>query len=570
MSFLLRYLLYRGKYVCLFSVSIFSTFCFAQPEPPLSTIVDQYNVNSRLTTPEIESTLIGALNYLKHRQVTQKKYKIKKQDFIIPKLGKNYWLSGLRSSISNSQIVKEKHILGGWPSFVCFQPSVSTAFFQPFLTATDYNLFSTASSAYCLNYFDDQLLLNDKRFVEKMKTGALHAIEIFKRGESYSFWPKQDESGISVNPPNIPIRLMDFRIKIFKTTGLWGVNIYKDANLLNEWILMIYNKSLNKIGGQALFNIPNDSDDTSMALIIKYLLGGHQEDLSSDQNNVALKSLIAFRDSGRKKFDNHNSLSSTGAFLTWHKNENIFVFDESEKGIIPLEVNNIDIVVNANVLLALSLYGLTEAPGYNRTMEMVTKLIENKTWQENILYYPEKLWFPYSLSRFVRNGNIENSELLDQLPKLLNDILTDQIHFEEKHQHLKGVFPAFDSKNYLLSTVLGLNTLLNLGRERAEKIGKEKKYDSLVHHSIKYILRNKIKDKQISRKSNLATYFWKSGPLYSFSIQNLAHWYSNSQMTSMVTEALAKYVMEFDKDSAKSSKLYIAENQGKLNLLEKP
>jgi len=56
-------------------------------------------------------------------------------------------------------------------------------------------------------------------------------------------------------------------------------------------------------------------------------------------------------------------------------------------------------------------------------------------------------------------------------------------------------------------------------------------------------------------------YFWLSGPLYSSSVQDLAHWYSNSQNTALVLEAFTKYLLKYQ-DNNSSKKMIIGKKGG--------
>lgn len=86
----------------------------------------------------------------------------------------------------------------------------------------------------------------------------------------------------------------------------------------------------------------------------------------------------------------------TGTFLTWFRDEHLPIFTNPEKGIIPLGVNNVDLIINANALFALSLAKKTSYPGFAEAIRFIADLIIQKSWQHASHYYPENYVFPYA------------------------------------------------------------------------------------------------------------------------------------------------------------------------------
>lgn len=506
---------------------------------------------SEIKNIEIEECILGALNFLKNKQVTKDHYKVNHYDFKTASNSSFNMLGVCRSFLGN-YIIREKHMENTWPSFVSFLPGKSISQFQPFYVASDYNLFTTASTAYPLFLFDDKKLPPDSQFITEMRVNAVQGIEKFKRGSSYNFWTSKKSKGLKYTysaPDNIPIWIITIRKRLNDATGLLGLGNIRESDIITNWIDTIYNRDINKSGNIAMFNIPNDSDDSSLAMLIKYLSLKNDHTISSTDDFGTINSFVRFRDINRSKRDRYNLdfSQNTGAFLTWHKNDSIEDFSIPENGIIPLKVNNIDITVNSNVLHFLSIAGLTDIPGFMETSLFIATVIKEKKWHNTSLYYPEKLWFPYCLSKAIRDGGLNVPQINELLPEFVSQIIEMQQDFESKHPSLKGAFPVFDSISYNLSTALGLNTLLNLGRENAVKSGNQELFDEIIKNSLDFLLKSKKEHVAAKKYFCRKEIFWISGPLFSSSVQDLAHWFSNSQNTALVLEAFTKYLLDYHK-----------------------
>ena len=233
--------------------------------------------------------------------------------------------------------------------------------------------------------------------------------------------------------------------------------------------------------------------------------------------------------------------------MTWLKDEELPTFSFPEKGILPLSVNNVDIVINANVLFAMTLAHKQTSPGYHDAMRLLAQTIENYTWHDLSLYYPQKYIFPYAISRVWRDAGVREPLLDFSMSQLMVQILNEVIHAENQSTRPSGAFPVNKFNNYQQSTALGLITLLNLGRKMAEKCGLSKEYDDIVNKAVNFLISSCIPGRARQNKtgqvfSGITPNYWESGILYSSSLQQLAHWRSHAQTTSLVLEALAKYI----------------------------
>lgn len=497
----------------------------------------------------LSEAITGGLLYLRTRQVARGRYRMFPCDFSISQNCTQYFSSILRSFLGN-WLFREYHQEGAWPSVVSFLPLEGPKFWHPFFMATDYNLFTTATTAFCLSYFDESGLPEEMKFIEQMKLKAFEAAKQYKSGLTYNFWTYNRKPGVPFpvsSPPNIPIFIVGLRWVIINAFNIWHFPPINESSLLYEWLKIIIKSPENSTGIYSLFNIPNDSDDNALANILYMRNGRKIASEYIDTTGIMIMSL--YRDIDRLKKDRLNSAigTNTGAFLTWHKDENHPVFSNPESGTIPFGTNNVDLVINANVLLALTLAGLNEIPGYQSAINLIARASEDKLWKKERIYYPEKLWFPYAVSRLVREGGLSEATLNSVLPKILVDLMEEQYLYESAHPELEGAFPPSDSVSRVLSTALGLNVLLNLGRQHAEKAGVADRYDNLIHKSLVFLLKNRHTHplKSIRGFEKNILYHWPSGPLFSSSIHELAHWYSNSLTTSLVLEAFTKYILGF-------------------------
>ncbi|MCK5686655.1 hypothetical protein KAJ27_21135, partial [bacterium] len=333
-----------------------------------------------------------------------------------------------------------------------------------------------------------------------------------------------------------------------------------------EWVSECLNKELNTSGASALFNIPNDADDTSTAvalqLIRKQLSDKYTDDPffnNSHNFEIDLPALMlasSYRDIGRldKYEDGRDSWKgkNSGAFLTWYRDETMPIFSSPQKGIIPLGKNNVDAVVNANVVFALGLAGKKDVPGYKESIKLLNRAIEERTWPRCGLYYPQYVIFPYVVSRAFRDGG--NNGLKTGMKTLLDDLLTIQKEYGDKKSSHKGAFPGGEDKTDYLATALGVTSLLNIGIDIAREEGKLIPYNKAIKDGIYYLLKNRKKYKvknfdtvgrdKLSEK--ISGYTWDCGLFFSASFWDLAHWRSEAYTNAMVLEAFTKYLLGYE------------------------
>ncbi len=496
----------------------------------------------------LESALLGGVLYLKEKQVGTMPYRMTPADFIERHTCNTTLLSRVRSFVGN-YVVREKHLEGTWPSVVSFIPSVGPKAWQPFFMATDYNAFTTATIGQILFRINDSALPQNMKFLDEMRINSLVASDQFRNCYGYNFWLKRPLSNhnISVSSPlNIPIWMIDIRKRFSDATNIGKLPEFDESDLLDAWMDRIYNKKENAWGGTALFNVPNDSDDTSLAMILKmkffqtYGLTLHEGD------SLALFMLAKYRDTDRYEKDRHNQHLSneTHAFLTWHRHEHNPLFSEPEAGVLPLAINNIDLVVNSNILRALGMANLKHLRGFDESLSVISALAHGGLWKKCLLYYPEALWLPYSFAKAVREGNIQSEIAINTLITLMRDMLQEKRLFEIQHPDVYGAFPPSDSVSFSLSTALGLNALIYMGEEIAQEAGLVEYYRTSIDNAVAFLVKHK-RNAGISKLGPQVmhtTNYWPSGPIFSSSIKQLASWYSNALTTALAVEALSHVI----------------------------
>lgn len=160
------------------------------------------------------------------------------------------------------------------------------------------------------------------------------------------------------------------------------------------------------------------------------------------------------------------------------------------------------------------------------------------------IYYPEKLFFAYAFSRAVKESGLHIPEIDTVLPLLMKDLIQEQILFEQRHPELQGAFAPFDSINTVLATAIGLNAMLNLGKNNATKAGMEREYEEIITHSVNFLIKQRREVAGFLNNKKQPMYYWPSGVLFASSISELAYWYSDALTTGIVIEALSQFAIE--------------------------
>jgi len=533
-------------------------------------------IKARSQNPDIKRTIMGILVYLDDMQVRNRPGTRSsffdssdtgdgcdgKVEFNLPHIQKALFLPAMPP-------IKVRNVEGEWESTVHFMPKKFGSNGKSLIAIPDSNLFVPAFVSYPLFLFRENTSPAERRITNMLKL-CWNIDKKYKRGDAYNFWlPMKDHPDFS-GPCNIPLEkaitplakaYINPKLKFIFGKLAKGMNVPPP-----DWVITCLDKTQNQTGAAALFNIPNDSDDTATAVAIQKiknsLLYAYKDDaFFNDAANFAVDTkamgvTLSFRDTGRnpKKEDGRDAWkgANTGAFMTWLLDENQPTFSQTDKGVIPLEKNNVDAVVNSNVLLALGLLNMKDAPGCAEACAVVSKAIFQRTWPGSGLYYPQFMIFPYTASRAYRDGGIE--ALKPAMKWLMKDVIHHQNSYAAKYPKKTGAFPGGEDLTDFVSTALGVITLLNIGIENAREENMEAQYKAAMDAGINYLLntrkKHRIKNDETFRNEygNKGLYGikWDSGLFFSASFWDLAHWRSEPFCNAMALEAFSKYIMAYE------------------------
>ena len=537
-------------------------------------------IKERSENPEIKKTIMGALLYLDDTQIRNRpgkqspRYDASSGDGCKGEIKFSFGKKSVHVPVPGMKVANEE---GEWANFIHLGPlflgSEAEGKLPPGIQ--DSNLFVTAFTSYPLYLFDEKSLPEDKKVIKEMKKRAMKNIRGYKRGDGYNFWKVREGKSSDVkvvSPTNIPGKRLE-KINYLLTHKPWKQILSPFTSPLDvamkEWLELVSDEEKNPYGSDAFFNIPNDADDTSVAVAAEKL-HAMEYDPNSDNpyysnpdnfkvDTEALLKLEDFRDVSRGKSSRFDSWKgeNTGAYMTWLKDENLETFKSPETGVIPSAVNLVDEVVNANAVFSMALNGFKDGEGYKDACKLIENAVDEKHWQKVGLYYPQRMIFPYSASRAFRDGGANGAVMRRSMKKLLKDVLEDQANFVKENPDKEGAFPGGFDKTTHLSTALGVIFLLNVGKDVADEAGLGKEYDKAMKDGINYLLKEgksyKIKNKDTFNRENEEVgkkdkaLRWQEGLFFAGDPQNATQWVSEAYTTSMVLEAMGKYAMAYDK-----------------------
>lgn len=526
-------------------------------------------IKARMADQRLSQTILGALAFLEDRQVRNRPGKLS-CEFDSSEVGDgcktllSFNLPFLENiGIKAPKDLPAKNRLGEWASYIHFLPNKLGFHGRAPAAVQDSSLFMTAFIAYPLFLFDESALQPEKQHLSKMLQLAMENIQSFKRDDAYNFWavlPGFRGQAPRTGPFNIQVPHLELLAKAYlnpKYEKLFARLAKGQQTPPKYWLSACLDQKNNPTGADALFNIPNDADDTSTAVMFQHFFNARFPESGVKADMAALEKITRFRDLNRAREDGRDAWKGkdSGAYLTWMKDENLPVFATPETGIIPLGVNNVDVVVNANVLFAMALTGRKDLPGYHDCVRLVRDAAKKRSWPESGLYYPQYMIFPYSASRAYRDGGAREPEVKEAMMYILKDLIKAQKDWGEKNPTRRGAFPGGDDRSDHLSSALAVATLINIGRENALEAGLVKEYDQAIKAGVNYLLEQCIwkypknastVGKFKTPKGKVAT--WMSGLFFAASFWDLAHWRSQAFTVSIVLEALTKYALGYDLD----------------------
>lgn len=539
--------------------------------PPLQSRKFSDFVIDMRSTSQVEQTIRGALLYLYATQIRDRPgVHSSSYDHCQPPLRtcKNVVLINLPGGsryIETTGIAEDRpirNVVGEWANTINFLPDrLGDADGETIVAVQDSNPFVTAAILYPLYFIDEQLLPEGERLAETMRSLAVASLAEYKRGHAYSFWsemPGETSSAPKIGPSNLPIKYVQKLAEVLSGPlyPLWRISTPHLDVHVEAWVRQALNRAENPYGFDAIFNIPNDADDTAIVVAMQKIHSVLQPRDHITPDVSALRVLTRFRDRGRVEREMRTAWSGhtdTGAFLTWLRDENLETFSAAEKGIIPLGANNIDCVINANVLFSLALNDASQWTGFEDAKKILVNVVRTRAWTGACnLYYPQLMLFPYALTRAYREGRLfHDPEMRGAMGILLRDILSLQQN--------DGSFPGGKDKTRDLSTALAANALLNIGGTIAQDEGLFNAYQSAVGKAIRFLVSARQSQQLIfsdfdrpraASSVENAGYHWRSGLFFAGSFGGLAQWRSEAYSTAVVLEALVKFVLAYDLDNA--------------------
>ncbi len=462
------------------------------------------------------------------------------------------------------------NISGGWAGMIHALPNRIGIKGKSILSKPDFNHFIPMAVVYPLFLIDESDQSQEFRLSTTILKRVWTLSGAYKKNTGFNFWlplkKYPDFRGPSTLDTEFLHGMTDFLSSRFYA-GIKKVIVGKSYVPNDSWMWQTLNFEKNPSGAVALFNLPNDADDTALALAFQSLRMQLIDKFPDDEflsygsnynyDYEALDQLQRWRDSARVDSleDGRDSWKGreSGAYLTWLKDEKEPVFGDLSTGVIPLGKNNVDGVVNANVLFALALASQKDIPGYFPSISLIEKAIAQQSWPACGLYYPQLMIFPYAASRAYRDGEIQ--ELRPSMGLLLKQVLAMGEVYAKEHPFRTGGFPGGEDETDQLSTALALCTLLNISREVAIEEGLENWYDRAIAAGIEFLIKHRTKTKilhpnllvnQAAYTQKATAYCWQEGIYFSSSYRDLAHWRSEAFTTAMVLEALTKYLLAWD------------------------
>lgn len=543
----------------------------------------------RLANPDLNRALYGLIAFFEDQQIRDRQghysslYHSSQSSFS-PKSKITLWsFLNKKQGTSLPMFLKVRNKEGEWASQMHALPKYLGNHGKTLISVQDSNLFITGFCSLPLHLISEQELPITQRIIQPILSLSFSCVKSFKRGNAYNFWPKQDAvygKTQRTGPFNIWVEITNRVVKslIDSRARFLSHRLNEKLNLpAMSWLINCLNGGLNANGADAIFNICNDADDSSMALCFEYLF--HERKFITREMETVIQEITSHRDLERAHIESTPfevwKGEDTGAYLTWLKKESRNVFSHAQQGLIPTGKNNVDIVVNANVLFTLSLLGKAQSPGYNDCIDLLCKAVAEKSWPGAGLYYPQTMMFPYVFTRAIRDGGAYSKKLMQAQEKLLLDLLALAKHPKQKKQQSYYYFEGgLDESNHL-STALALITLLNLGEHVAKKIQHLAIYKEVLEGCMAYLL-SEVHYKRClfdSTKIKFSTYrhekfiaHWEDGLFFGPVHWDLCHWRSQAVTQACIFEAFSKYVLAYDKETIDNKK-GTGQKQNKLSIL---
>lgn len=294
--------------------------------------------------------------------------------------------------------------------------------------------------------------------------------------------------------------------------------------------------NLRKLIGHNISNVVNDADDTAAGFVALRLQEQLQKLIPSFPLAMAKPAVIgpifaSYRDmnrTARHLYDTiYNRPRNTGAFLTWFGKEDnrsalLTMLPSKTQAGIPLNKNDVDCVVNANILSALADYGeLTSADGISATCRYLNRVVRDEK-QVNYCgtYYPNvhNVYFAYGRAYSHGVKCLEES----------GDFIIDKLLREQRSD---GSFSAFDdSQDMIHSTIFALGALVDFSKDREARHATQ----AAVNRGMNFILSKLIADDKHAFLPGGA--FFSSGTI----ARHVIYWKSDAVTSAFFLDLILK------------------------------
>jgi hypothetical protein len=507
---------------------------------------------------------------------------------------------GPSGHICNKDIPGERRINGSWDSYM-YPVAVRIPYRFRFV---DSNIFFTVQTLLPLFSvgFDDPVL-------EQQRLDAIHAammaVNSFRRGDGYAFWPEIGPTRAThvnrIGPLNVSPLLLGTQIEIVsRIQDFFHVRLFPSKVRWLETFLDLGNEAT---GADVLFNVPNDTDDTALAiagnfhyyqnggdaeLLQEYLqlskhfagrvdtlesrnrhryknhIPGCEETWRAQSSDAARQALFTDRsflencslDDAREswRYDSYPSKHS-GAFLTWQYDESEAIYEDPESGVVLPGQNSVDCYAIANVVYSLSLTGMRDdpelRPGYESSCNVISNTIldtNDQLWKSCGLFFPAHMTYPYLVSRAVGDGGAcQDLEPRDQerfdksIGALVERIIAEQD--EESDEKKRGQWFESTDGQTAMPTVLGGVSLLNFRRAYGADFDQQYRVRDRVETAIAHTIASSDSH---PLAGNLPLVSVPEGTYFGGGTSDeIAHWRSRPFATAVSLELMTKYLAQY-------------------------
>ncbi|HET6244155.1 MAG: hypothetical protein H0V01_07255 [Bacteroidetes bacterium] len=409
------------------------------------------------------------------------------------------------SESQQKETIGFNYFKGEWGSYI-----KNTNYFPLFIkkgkSAYDSNCFTTTSVHNLLA----EIYLNYPNFeiIPSMLEPAMENILLYQSNSTFNFWHNLP----SVNP-------------IQRSKHVENNQKYMQHRPNN---FIFKSKFMNKCA-----NICNDADDTALGFMALKLNNQVKNKLMLDSAFLVPDSIghyfSRYRNLKRKKTHYYNFFFGKkkylkGTFCTWFGEETPFTgisflpFSSRQNQYIPYNSNEVDCIVNANILLALSHFGELNTPGVKEAVIMLKNNLLTSNCNYCGIYYPSEFTLHYIISQLIAQGM---TDFEDYIPVMV-DRLT-------KNQRDDGTWRTKIKGNELQVTLYALIALLN--------IDQVEKHNTLpfIEKSMNFILNQAIENEN--------QVHWPGGVFFSGGtvIRDSFLWRSDAVTTALALTAILKY-----------------------------